>query len=395
MQIVFEAIPYGYGPASEIVAVAGELQSQIGKDCRMIAIGDKTSYRIFTSTSIFDECMRFQYDTSGVTPSIAEVLQTSDAVVSCHSPLFLDAVQEYDVSCFIVNPLDWIDLLFEKRETWGSLPDWCDAYYIPKIPGIYSSTVPMVDQIRNKDGFVIVNPIRNNHVLRNVRDINIEEEEEFILVNFGGMDSLLGENEELAFAMASDIAAVAESSSKEWRLLFSGGGHTMGRIERELQAADTDIKVITETRSHKAFLRDLARCDILLSVPGLNLSYEAIFFEKETMFLLPMKYSQELQLQLYPEFLQGYEKVNKRNIEPFEQLSANISESEGEELCRAQGREFSEDQEARESFQSQISEYLHRDKRKPIQVLEDSDGVALISFDGATEIASSIGTFLR
>ena len=384
MQLAFEAIPFGYGPASEVVAIARAVRSRVGDECRLVAIGDETSYRLFASTAVFDECVRFRYDEADLGPEVTAVLASSDAVVSGHSPLFLDAIQSLSVNCFVVNTLDWMATLDDETLT---APDRSHTYYAPHFPGV--GPEPAAESRRGPNEHV-VNPIRNNDALAAVADAHDGREEGFALINFGGMDSPLGSNDALAIAMATEIAAAAESSDREWRLRFSGGGATMERIDRQLADVDVPTDVVTTTRSHEAFLGDLARCEVLLTAPGMNITYEALFFEAATMFVLPMNYSQHLQLRAFSEFLCGYDRIRTDEIDPFEPLSPALPEREGVAACLEQGRAFSEDPSARRSFRTQVEAFFDREHRFGTAVERDAAGAPAIRFDGAERIASDV-----
>ena len=389
MQLAFEAIPFGYGPASEVVAIARAVRSRLGDDCRLVAIGDETSYRLFASTAVFDEYVRFRYDEADLGPEVEAVLASSDAVVSGHSPLFLDAIQGLSADCFVVNTLDWMATLDDETLT---APDRSHAYYAPHFPGV--GPEPAAESGRGPNEHV-VNPIRNNDALAAVADAHDGCEDGFALVNFGGMDSPLGSNDALAIAMATEIAAAAESSDREWRLRFSGGGTTMERIDRRLADVDVSTDVVTSTRSHEAFLGDLARCELFVTAPGMNSTYEALFFETATMFVLPMNYSQHLQLRAFSEFLCGYDRIHTDEIEPFEPLSPELSEREGVAACLEQGRAFGKDSSARKAFRTQIEACFDREHRSGITVKRDAAGAPTIRFDGAERIASDVVASLR
>lgn len=377
MQIAFEAIPFGYGPASEIVAIAREIRARCAKDPRLVAVGDLTSYRIFASGSLFDEVYRFDYDTSTLSPEIESVLESSDAVISGHSPKFLDAVDEASLSCFVVNTLDWMQTIDEE-----TLTEDAHRYYVPWFPG--------ADQTASENETFRIDPIRNNHTLADVAKTHNEPEEGFVCVNFGGMESPLGSNDELAVATATEIVAAAESTDQTWRLQFNGGGKAMQRIDREIESDDVELEMITETRPHERFLADIAQCEVLFTVPGLNITYEALYYRAPMMFLLPMNYSQHLQLRCFPTFLSGFEHIDMNDIDPFDPLPPDLPETEGVELSLKQGQRFSGDRGARDSFREQISSYLRLENRDGLEVRQDLGGEPRIEFNGAEQIASDV-----
>lgn len=384
MQIAFEAVPFGYGPASEIVAVAKEISTRLDAEARMIAIGDKTSYRIFESTSVFDDCLRFRYDEGTVPAPTAAELQDADAVMSGHSPTFLAAIEEFDVDVYVINTLDWMNTFDEDVLT---DPDIHEVYYAPRLPGTTQGQRGP-GAANEADAFVVVNPIRDNQLLSKTEATTANTEDDFMLVNFGGMDSPLGSNDDLALVMASEIATAAESASREWRICLNGGGEVMNAVERQVTSRDIDCETPLETRTKEAFLRDLYQCAALLTVPGLNTTYEALYFGSETMFLLPMNYSQHLQLQQFPEFLTGYEQIRLDQIDPVEPLPPDLPERVGVERCRSQGAVFREDQMARRSFRTQVSTLLEQvsHRRNRIRVADGTD----LRFDGAEQIASGV-----
>lgn len=388
-EVVFEAIPFCYGPASEAIAVANELEERLGEsNGRIYGVGADTSYDLFSSCDVFDECLTFRYSEPDVRGKVDEVLSTADLVVSSNSPTFVEAAAPYDVDCFVVNTLHWIDAIDEEF----SSNDSYERYYVPRYPTREGGED---GSARRPDADVEVretNAIRNNHQLSTIAE-QYDEREGFFLVNFGGMDSPLGGNTALAVALAEEIATVAENSDRCRRVLFNGGGEPIQAVAEALGDTGPEIAVQTEPRPPEAFLGDLRRCELLFTNPGLNIPYEALFFEKQVMFLPPMNYSQHLQLERLADFTEGAERMPMDDFEGYETLAPGLPEADAVERCFSQGERFREDDGARRTFRDAVRSFVDGDRTR-IRPSAADDGAPVLAFDGAAEIASDVADYL-
>lgn len=390
--VTFEAIPFCFGPASEAASIAAELEHWMGEDAlRLYGIGDGTTYDIFDSDDTFEECLEFDYSAPDPRPAVNDVLSESDLVLSSNSPTFVATVAPYEVDCFVVDNLHWMDDTVGDDIAANGL---ADRYYMPAFPGI--ETVVGKQSIRSAPGTepVMTDAIRNNRKLAAARSGN-EREEGFILVNFGGIDTPLGANEELAVAMAEEIAAVTKGSDRCEYVLLNGGGSAIRKIADVLDGEATEIDVVTETRPPEQFLRDLAESEAILTVPGINIMYESLYFRKKTMVLLPVTYGHQLLKYNFEEILTGFVDISYDDFNGYETVPPNLLEEEGVNRIFAQGEAFGADPQARRIFRDAVKEFVHDEAHGAVRMRTDSDGEPLLEFDGAAQIASDMVDYLE
>ncbi|NHJ13501.1 MAG: hypothetical protein EAX95_07475, partial [Candidatus Thorarchaeota archaeon] len=111
--------------------------------------------------------------------------------------------------------------------------------------------------------------------------------------------------------------------------------------------------------------------------------YEALFFKKNTLFGLPLNYSQHLQTQAYLKMLSNAYFIRWDDIEGYESLPAGLSEEEGVQRAIEMGNRFSNDNHAQRMFREKVAVFLHSQSKPGIGISENSD----MKFKGAEVVA--------
>ena len=97
---------------------------------------------------------------------------------------------------------------------------------------------------------------------------------------------------------------------------------------------------------------------LLLTVPGMSIVYERMLAEAPTVFLLPLNYSQHLQVQKYRHMLAHMSEIAWRDIGPFSELATGLEEHEGVRLAQSLGTSLTSDKPARRRFREALKTFL-------------------------------------
>ncbi|MCX5643241.1 MAG: hypothetical protein NTZ17_00935 [Phycisphaerae bacterium] len=337
--ICIRPVPFCYGPTAIAIAVARQFRAI--KGVRLVAIGDAPSLDLLESEDgIFDAVIRGKDASSCVRSAQAE---SATLYISVCDFEFAEAVRREAPSQHLVfvDPLLW--MWHEPPEALGK----CDLYCALDFPGVrelareyglddrHFAVVPQVAEWRGKR-------VPKSDSIRRV------------LVNLGGMQSAFGCNMPLAEAMCEEIAHAAAASTTCRVRVCTGNA-----IAEELRESSMHWPPIEIASLDKAAFDDaLGACDCLLTVPGMSIVFESCLAKTPTFFLLPLNYSQHLQLAHYREMFENVPGVFLEDLGEYDELKPGMPEANGVAAAAAIGSKFAGDIEARARFRSAIRSHL-------------------------------------
>ena len=259
-KIVIQSVPFCYGPTSIAIAIGRLLRNQ--PDCTIIAVGKNPSLELLNAELDIFSCV---IDMNAA-EDISDALLSADLIIS---------VCDFDFAkmCktdFSEKPLVFVDPLLWM---WESLPDIigrCDLYLALEFPGvsgivsrICSESILMIPQVAE------FTAIRDQGKVQHGR----------ILVNLGGMLSPLGTNISLALAMCEEIINFAEKN-KSLITVDIRTSHAMAIKLKKMLPKVSNVNIAS--LSIQVFQSELAKCEILLTVPGMSIVYESFIAQVPT-----------------------------------------------------------------------------------------------------------------
>jgi len=124
----------------------------------------------------------------------------------------------------------------------------------------------------------------------------VEKKEDFVLVNFGGMESALiqvGKNSNYPFIIGELVIKALEKSKQ--KAYICGNDKVLKKLVKGKKLKN----IIIGGKSHEEFLDLLRKTKLLITTPGLTTTFEAFHYGAPAVFLPPENYSQFLNLKIF------------------------------------------------------------------------------------------------
>jgi len=240
------------------------------------------------------------------------------------------------------------------------------------------------NRILKSDAIISSVAVRDNRTLSKVSTTKTKN---LLLINFGGMQYPFGSNINLALTMTKIILEVVLSENIYNEIVICGGGEPIRQISESLNQINKKVRVRISPQKPIEFLKLLASCRTLVTVPGMSIVYEALYLSKPTIFILPLNYSQHLQVTIYKKMLKNAAYITWNDLEGYQTLPPGLPEEEGVKLAVELGNKFYLDLHAQARFKDLITEIFTSDTiTKGITLSEEFN----IGFDGAKQIAMEI-----
>lgn len=341
--VVIQSVPFCYGPTSIAIAIARELSCS--SDCNVVALGKEPSLELLNAErEIFSAVLDMDKDCD-----VSLALSSADLIISVCDFDFAERCKmtHNDTAFIFIDPLLWM------WETPPNIIHKCDMYLALDFPNVSE----IVSGIGRKS-VITVPQVAEFTAIRNDNDIQSGR----VIVNFGGMQSPLGANISLAKAMCEEIVNFARGKND-----LTIDIRTSRKISQKLQKELPEISNVNiSSCSPQVFHSELAKCDYLLTVPGMSIVYESFIAQIPTAFLLPLNYSQHLQMKKYRTIFPGLSEISWNHFDSFFELPNDLNESKGVELANEMGLRFYTDPSARNTFHRLLHD-IYKKKPLPLQ----------------------------
>ena len=364
--IIIQMIPFCYGPTSIAIAIAHKIRELSNNSLYAIA-GSPSIELIQHEGELFESIISLEELDNHYA---SKVLEDSDLIVSICDFDFVHLVKKKypDKKVAIVDPLFWM---------WDSMPDavnFCDFYFALDFPGVKEralqlsyNKVQVVPQVAR---------FQFTHKGNNLsKELNV-------IVNFGGMLSPFGANFDLAEAMCIEILNAAYNCSFTAKIKI----RTSQSAAIELRKRLPSNKVVSIGSSTQSFFqRELLDCNFLMTVPGMSIIYESFLGSVPTYFLLPLNYSQHLQIKKYNNMFINLSGIRWDDFPDYFELPEGLSEDEGVKSAQDHGSRFLVDKESRKIFyETMLSLFQNETNVVPLSSKE------LIDVSGDLMIANAL-----
>jgi hypothetical protein len=212
-------------------------------------------------------------------------------------------------------------------------------------------------------------------------------------VNFGGMDSPLGSNDELAVALIEDVLVATGRVEADCRVIFCTSQRSAARLSGRWRNRSREVPDLRHL-PQRQFMSAVGSAAALLTVPGMSIVYEAKQLSAPTYFLLPLNYSQHLQGRAYRRRMVAWCGIDFDDLDGYASLTDGLPEAQGVARAQALGARYRDDRDARCRVRDSIATALE----EPDSVLQPpsfGDGLGAAAASGAEEIAAIIRKLAR
>lgn len=335
-RIIIQSVPFCYGPTSIAIALGREFKKEVA--CEIIALGLEPSLeQLNAEKDIFSTVVNMH-----AAVDMLAVLTSADLIISVCD---FDFAKECKTNHKKI-PLAFVDPLLWMWETLPEAIEICDLYFALEFPGVSE----VIARVCN-DSVMAVPQVAEFTTRRDVNQV----QEGKVVVNLGGMLSPFGSNKVLAQAMCEELIHL--SSQNENITIDIRTSCAMAESLRDVLPKISNVSIAS--RSIRAFQAEMARCEVLLTVPGMSIVYESMIAQIPTGFLLPLNYSQHLQIGRYRNIFPELSEISWNELKPFYELPHGLEESQGVNFAQKMGTDFSKNTFARAKFQRSLKTLLN------------------------------------
>jgi hypothetical protein len=285
MQILCDAVSFGFGPVSKLISLAYALADR--HNCTLTFAGKGCSLQLALKCEAFSH--HTEVDTTDpleCNKKIGSDITNYDGVLSVMNPDFLKWAQGYDVKTIVVDSL---------LTMWDEIPTpWLKTCGII-IQNNHGAAERAANELKSNNTLVtgpLLDPVLLSNELRYPHNMG-----QTILINLGGAEDPISIIPDLIGSVVSKLLMELPILKKFERKLLAVGKRQHSALKRLKNEGFT-----VDTCGHRQFLKHLANCDVFLTTPGLTGSFEAFCLRAKTCFLPPFNYSQYLNLQTFRRF---------------------------------------------------------------------------------------------
>lgn len=272
MQILCEAVSFGFGPVGKLIAIA-EL---LNKKYKLDFIGSGCSFDLAKRSKLFNNY--YNIDTTSSDSEIpVEIIDKYDVIISVINPIFGQQVLKRGKKLVVIDSLFYM---------WHSLhPVWKNCNLL-----IIQSFNKEEERIKNEylTNAFIVGPIISNMISSKISLSN-----ERLVLNFGGADYPYISDSDILPKFIKSLAINLSNLGNFSEKTIAIGPRYLDELNELL-----DYGYSIKTFSHKEFMKLIRKSKVLMTVPGLTSTFEAFSLSIPVLFLPPLNYSQFLNLQI-------------------------------------------------------------------------------------------------
>lgn len=332
---------FGYGPIITCLNIVKRLKSCI--DGYYIFLGSGVSLEQAVSSGLFDqyeECDTFSQE---CLEKYKGLFKESDFLLSVENIEGAILGVRLGTKVFYVDNLFWM---------WSDLPEelcQVDAYFIAESLDISKN----LDRIGNKvTDKIIVGPLRNYF-----GEIKEKEPENRVLINFGGAESFLIDQEIITSyycKLLELIFAQLEELHMEDAIVCGGS-----KLIHSLNACFSGKRqTVFKSLANHEYLDELAKSRYVIMSPGLGNFFESLSLKYDVMFVPPINYSQYWQLEAYRPLEMGIRVHNWNDFPWHTPVEKYVDEETGVSQVLSNVKQFLIDESSQECFAKEIRKYL-------------------------------------
>ena len=271
MNIVGSAVNFGLGPVGKLSSIIS-LTEKYTNDIKWFGIGDKLDESIFEK-NVFTKKL-WSKNKEEIKKFIKE--NKIDLAVNVLDPDLAILLEKLGVKVFYVDSLPF---LWTESDL---VPFNVTKYFAQKCVNMNDRANAIMSKVKN---LIWVDPISPE-----ILDEKIEDKYE-VLINLGGMHSPYGKGEEYIELVLINLLQELTKKYNEERMLITSGTEANKAIKNSLIKHGFD-RVTAKTLKQKEFIKNVVKCDLFITSPGMTTIYETCRYNKKTIILPPQNLSQ-------------------------------------------------------------------------------------------------------
>ncbi len=270
--LLCDAVPFGFGPASKLVAILERLE---GHPIRIVSLAAGTSADLLTEVGV--ETVAVDVEDAQALKGQRSLFERADLFLNVMNPTSLAYAQSYGCPTVSVDSLFWM---------WAEVDEGSrrsDAYFVQNFPGVSQRLTELAGEI---DNGVLTGPIIQRARRRN-RGSDYDGTQ--VLVHLGGLESAFvrfGQNLRYPFLIARALERALDNHPYD-RVLVAGNARLQTALA-DCQIPRLEVALLPRT----SFLEELARSEFVITSPGLTTTYECFAHGVPVFFLPPQNFSQ-------------------------------------------------------------------------------------------------------
>lgn len=364
-QVLIIPVTFGFGPASHAVTIAETLRG-MDPEIVLTGSGDGAAVELMLGSDMFDAVIETEagrLSSSFNADNYAAAVVVGDFERAGH----LAGLSERTV---FVDALYWM---------WPEdpLPQVAAAAYLClEFPGVRARLEQSIHSVE------VARQV--NQILEPGPPVLSESERDrLVMVNLGGAVSPFGTNYDYLSVLVRIISDAVQEVCRDSEVVITCSTHAA--MELQARAADDQYGSFSFT-TPRGMQSMLQRAELLITLPGMSIVWEALHTEVPTLLLPAANYSQHRQTAAYREYL-ACEIVEWTALEGYEEVAGGLPEEDGSAHAADLLARFVEDEAARRTLREILQAKLERGVG-PVRALEG--GPYWQAFGGAEDVAHEV-----
>ncbi|MBQ7240097.1 MAG: hypothetical protein IJS56_01525 [Bacilli bacterium] len=306
--IILLAEDFGFGPVTTLIEIAKEIKRR-DKDIELIFIGPKFCINKIKSEGLCDKYVDIRYMPEEIEKNI-DLFKNANKIL---------AVETTDILIYLINNYDLKNIYLVDNLFW--MWDFLEEE-LKKLKRYYISDVISCDENIERIGQGFNNLYKVGMLRHNYnKDIKTDNN---LMISLGGAKSYMF-NSDLIYKFYLNVInhILSNAKAKEFKTIYiTGGSELIDYLKDNLIVLDN---VILNTYNHDEYLDKLHSCRYAIMSPGLGNFNEIILSNINTMFLLPINYSQYIQRLKFKKYYDYFDyQINNKESAIEEYLEESI-----------------------------------------------------------------------
>lgn len=370
--LLFDAEPFCFGPVSTLLNLIHPLKKELGNKYEFIFLASNTTLQLALKSTYFDHIIECNTTNVDDLENNRDLFERARAIIINTNLFSLKWA-----SHFVAKKIIFVDTLFWLWDTLPFNSTICKLLLVQEFFGVKER----IDKEHNKlPKNQIVGPLVLSNLNASFKKVPTKP---FILVNFGGIETTIAPT--LGFPDFF-INLLSQKEFKKFNFVFAGGGKTIERMKETYLTKQNPNFLDISCFSKSEYLGLLKCASKVIISPGLTSFYELSLSPKETFFLPPQNYSQNLQLRQYQLAIKDLASFSWDSLYPELIVQPGLKESEGIYRTQKAVIHFLNSPESHEIFATKIWKFLS----------EFSNSITpKIALNGIEESVDAIFSFLE
>lgn len=364
--IVLQAEDFGFGPTSIAISILENLKLKDISEYEIVFVGTGVAMQLAKMSTLFNRYVNLDFYDVEKARDKFYLLGKVKLFICVTSPSAAIIAKEKGVKVCYVEPLLWFFNKMDKRlenVDYFVIQNFTDSqqeferlHFFPKNPvevGWLSN-----DILNNKEMRFLLNKFcADNRDKEYFRAILNDNKKEYVLLNFGGVDSILLDFADYPQKICNIVIPMVQEVLGNIDIIIIGGGKYLTNNTKEVKKISDNIKYVgsVEQKFAKVLTKNAKYCFIS---PGLSNLFEMCYYQKNAFGLPAQNYSQFLQMKKFRSFITNWNSMDYTDIDEKYSVQEYLPEEEGVRLIEQYKNELLNNEDFITCFKRKIAKYL-------------------------------------